>query len=327
MWPLSREACPKPFIKLACGQSFIQKTYLRAIGLADVHEVVTVTNRNLFFYTKDEFDEVAKGRVRNTFLLEPFARNSAAAIALAAQYAIAQYGATCTILVLPADHLIDDLSAFANAVKQAVALSATGKLVTFGIKPNAAKTGFGYIEAAGDTVQRFVEKPDQATAREYLSSGRFFWNSGMFCMSAAVFNTELTDLCPDIAKQASVCFKNAAHSHGDGWQQYEVYPDDFEFIQDISIDYAVFEKSKKIMIVPCDIGWSDIGTWLEFGSLHPLDSANNNVSGSVLLEDVKDCIVHGSDRLIAAIGIKNLIIADTTDALLIADKERYQDVS
>ena len=327
LWPLSREAHPKPLIKLDDGQSLIQKTYQRAAGLVGVEEVVTVTNRDLFFYTKDEFDEVANKPLRNTFLLEPVSRNSTAAIAIAAQYAITQHGSECILLVLPVDHLIDDIEAFAQAVSEASGLAAQGKLVTFGIKPNAPKTGFGYIEASGNEITRFVEKPDQQTAEEYLASGKFFWNSGMFCIEAGAFIRELESLCLDIAEQSLKCFKSAKHSAGAGWHQYEMRQEDFAPIRDISVDYAVFEKSKNVAIVPCDdIGWSDIGSWTEFGGLHPSDNFNNNVLGNVLLEDTQDCIVHGNDKLIATLGVENLIVVDTTDALLIAHKERVQDV-
>lgn len=326
LWPLSRQLHPKPFIKLKDSQSLIQKTYLRSAALDGVEEIITVTNRDLFFYTKDEFDAVVEKPIKQTYLLEPTGRNSLPAIALAAHYAQTQYGPDCLLLVLPADHLIDKLDAFQTAVKSAQALAQTGKLVTFGIQPNAPKTGFGYIEASGNKVLNFVEKPNLETAKRYLESGDFLWNSGMFCLKTSTFWSELEHWSPLTARQAMVAFEHASRSQGDHWQQVDIRLDDFERMPDLSVDYGIFEKTKHAAVVPCDIGWSDIGSWMEFGALHPKDAKNNHTSGEVLLEDVNDCIVQGHDKLIAALGIENLIIADSSDALLIAHKSRSQDV-
>lgn len=328
LWPLSREAHPKPFIKLSDGQSLIQKTYIRALALNEVEEVITVTNRDLCFYTKDEFLEVASNSisVHHTFLLEPFGRNSTAAIALAAHYAKSKHGDDCVLLVLPADHLISNQPAFAEAVKDAVALALQGKLVTFGIKPDSPQTSFGYIEADGVNVTRFVEKPDLETAKKYVLSGNFFWNSGMFCMGAGTFLQELQQLRPDIAKQTFVSFGGAAVSQGEGYQQVEIDPVHFQPIQNISVDYAIFEPSTNVAVVSCDIGWSDIGSWNEFGALQSLDADGNHIAGNTLLENVQNCIIHSETRLVAALGLDNLIIADTVDALLIAHRDNAQDV-
>ncbi|MCK5894863.1 MAG: mannose-1-phosphate guanylyltransferase/mannose-6-phosphate isomerase [Endozoicomonadaceae bacterium] len=326
LWPLSREAHPKPFIKLDDGQSLLQKTYQRVASVSNANEVITVTNRELFFYTKDEFEATENRAAQNTFLLEPVGRNSAMAIAVAAQYALAQHGSDCTLLIMPADHLIDDVVAFSHAVRRAEALASQGKLVTFGIKPTSPKTGFGYIEADGHEVRRFVEKPDRQTAEEYLASGKFFWNSGIFCMRAGSFLTELSLFAPDIADQAFKCVSGAKRSSGEGWQQYEMQQADFEQIRSVSVDYAVFEKSQHVAVVPCELGWSDIGSWTEYGALHPSDQHHNNVTGNVMLKQTNNCIVQGGDRLIATLGISDLIIADTSDALLVAHKNCTQDV-
>lgn len=326
LWPLSRKTHPKPFIKLEDGDSLIQKTYQRAVALSNIGEVVTVTNRDLFFYTKDEFDEIEGELIRNTFFLEPVGRNSTAAIAVASYYAMEQYGQGCILLVMPADHLIDDQDAFSRAVTEAATLASDGKLVTFGIKPTSPNTGFGYIEASGNDVTRFVEKPDRQTAETYLSSGNFYWNSGIFCLEVESFINELASFCPDIAAQSSVCISGAKQSTGNGWNQYDMRQADFERMHDIAVDYAIFEKSKKIAMVPCDIGWSDIGSWIEFGALYPTDQHQNNVKGNVLLKETRDCVVHGDDKLIATLGINDLVIADTADALLIVHKDRVQDI-
>lgn len=326
LWPLSREARPKPFIKLDNGESLIQRTYRRVAPLADYGEIVTVTNRNLFFYTKDEFEEIDESAIFNTFLLEPVGRNSTAAIAIAANYAIERHGREALLFVSPADHLIDDLDAFNQAVAEAAPLASAGKLVTFGVKPTAPKTSFGYIEASGNDVRRFVEKPDPQTAEEYLSSGKFYWNSGIFCMSAGSFIQELSLLCPDIAKGSASSMAGAHESSGAGWRQFEVRQSDFERIRSISVDYAIFEKSKNVAIVPCEIGWSDIGSWPEFGALSAIDTQRNNVKGNVLLKETHDCIIHGDGKLIATLGVSDLVIADTADALLVANKQHAQNV-
>ena len=190
LWPVSREMHPKPFIRLGDGQSLLQKAFLRGAQLPDVAEVLTVTNRELFFKTEDEYREVNASRLPTSFLLEPFGRNTAAAVAAATLHVAAKQP-DAILLVLAADHLIADPSAFAEAVGEALQLAKQGSLVTFGIKPDAPETGYGYIEAEGNRVLRFVEKPDAATAATYLETGRFYWNSGMFCFKASIMLEEM----------------------------------------------------------------------------------------------------------------------------------------
>ena len=326
LWPLSREVHPKPFIKLGDGQSLLQKSYSRACDISDIDEIVTVTNRDLLFYSKDEFEEIGISTSKNTFLLEPVGKNSTAAIAIAAHYALSAHGADCIMLIMPADHLMRDMESFKQAVEQAEQLAAQGKLVTFGIKPSSPETGYGYILADGDRVEKFIEKPNKETAKKYIENGNYFWNSGMFCMRAGSFLEELNRLAPDIAEQTAKAIAQAKHSSTDNWQSFEMQSADFEPIESISVDYAVFEKSQNVAVVPCDIGWSDIGSWNELGALHPADEHHNNISGTVICKETKDCIIHGDERLIATFGIKDLIISDTADALLVASKEHAQDV-
>jgi len=326
LWPLSREVHPKPFIKLNDGLSLLQKTYRRAAQVASSEEIITVTNRDLFFYTKDEFEDIDSHIDKNTFLLEPVGRNSTAAIAVAAQYALNQHGPDCLLLIMPADHLIDDVDVFRDVVAQAEVLVQKGKLVTFGIVPTSPKTGYGYIQANGETVSRFIEKPDRESAEKYLRQGDYFWNSGMFLMSAGGFLHELSLFVPEIAERALQCMMQAERSSGANWQQYEMQLADFREMQDISVDYAIFEKSKNIAMIPCDMGWSDIGSWTEFGALQSADQAQNNLSGNVICKASRNCIVHAEDRLVATLGIKDVVIADTSDALLVAHKDRIQEV-
>lgn len=326
LWPLSRQAYPKPFIKLGDKQSLLQKSYIRARNISDSNEIIIVTNRDLFFLSKDEIEKTGVSTSKNTFLTEPVGRNSAAAIAIAAHYALGAHGDECIMLVMPADHLVQDMEAFTQAVKQAEKLAAQGKLVTFGIKPSNPETGYGYILADGNIVEKFVEKPDKETAKKYIADGNYFWNSGMFCIRAGSFLEELDLLAPDIFAQTAKAAAGAKQSFADDWQQIEIQRSDFEHIQSISVDYAVFEKSQNIAIVPCEIGWSDIGSWNELGALLPTNEFKNNSLGNVICKQTNDCIIHGGERLIATLGVKDLIISDTVDALLVAHKDFAQEV-
>ncbi|TCS38389.1 mannose-1-phosphate guanylyltransferase [Paucimonas lemoignei] len=326
LWPLSREMHPKPFIRLADGQSLLQKAFLRGAMLPDVKEILTVTNRELLFKTEDDFREVNGNKIGTSYILEPFGRNTAAAIAAAALHIAKAHGEDAIMLVLAADHLITDQQAFADAVKQALALAKQGKLVTFGIHPAAPETGYGYIEAEGNHVVRFVEKPSLEKAQDYLASGRFLWNSGMFCFEAGIMLQALEQHCPEILAATAACIEASRLAEGKGFSQLDLDPDGFRNVPDNSIDYAVMEKSDRVAVIPCDIGWSDIGSWSALGELTNCDDQGNRIIGEALLHDVSDCYIRSDQRLVGAVGVDNLIIVDTPDALLVADKSRSQDV-
>jgi mannose-1-phosphate guanylyltransferase/mannose-6-phosphate isomerase len=325
LWPVSREMHPKPFMKLADGQSLLQKTFLRAAGLHGVQEVMTVTNRELVFSTADHFAGVSPCGIRKTFLLEPMGRNTAAAVAAAAIQAQRDHGDDVLLLVLPADHLITDLDAFAKAVGRAMDLASRGYIATFGIRPTHPETGYGYIEYEGHAVKRFVEKPDLATAAGYVTSGKFLWNSGMFCFRAGAMLGQMAVLCPDILAAARACFDTARVVDGADVHQVEFAPQDFAAIPEDSIDYAVMERTGMAAIVPCDIGWSDIGSWAAISDLSPADNRGNRVQGTAILHDSDNCYVQ-SDRFVGTVGVQDLMVIDTPDALLIAKRSRAQDV-
>lgn len=329
LWPVSRELHPKPFIRLADGHSLLQKAWLRGAVLPDVAEVLTVTNRELFFKTADEYRAVA-GKpglaLNNSYILEPCGRNTAPAIAVAALHVAATHGPDALLLVLAADHLIHDEAAFGAAVAQAVPLAREGLLVTFGIQPEAPETGFGYIEAEGNKVLRFVEKPSLEKAREYLQSGRYLWNSGMFCFAAGAMISEMELHCPEILAATRLCLEQSNSAQGKNFQQIELDAQAFEQVADDSIDYAVMEKSGKVAVVPCSIGWSDIGSWNAVGELIEPDADGNRVDAEVQLHGVSNCFIQSKERLVGAVGIDNLIIVDTPDALLVADRRHAQDV-
>lgn len=326
LWPVSRELHPKPFIRLADGQSFLQKAFLRGASLPGVTEILTVTNRELFFKTQDDFREVNTAQLPTSFVLEPFGRNTAAAIAAAALHTAKAHGEDAVLLVLAADHLIADQDAFAQAVTQAVVLAQQGKLVTFGIEPNAPETGYGYMEAEGNQVLRFVEKPSLEKAREYLDSGRFLWNSGMFCFQAGAILKAMQQHCPDILAATALCMAQSRRAEGKNLVEIELDSASFAQVPENSIDYAVMERSDQVAVVPCSIGWSDIGSWTALSELSAADSDGNRIDGEALLHDVSNCYIQSNKRVIGAVGVDNLIIVDTPDALLVADKSRAQDV-
>lgn len=326
LWPVSREQHPKPFIRLADGQSLLQKAFLRGAQLSGVSEVLTVTNRELFFKTEDEFREVNIAGVATSFILEPFGKNTAPAIVTAALQVAKNHGDDAIMLVLAADHLITDDVAFQQAVHKASKLAETGKLVTFGIQPEAPETGYGYIEADGSAVLRFVEKPSLEKAQEYLRSGRFLWNSGMFCFTAGSLLREMEKYNSQIIADMRVCIEKSRVLEGNGCSQVELDPETFANVAEDSIDYAVMEKSDQVAVVGCDIGWSDIGSWSALGDLGQADENGNRVQGEVMLHTTDNCTIQSNHHLVATVGVNNLIIIDTPDALLVADRSCAQDV-
>ncbi|MDR1935676.1 MAG: mannose-1-phosphate guanylyltransferase/mannose-6-phosphate isomerase [Candidatus Accumulibacter sp.] len=342
LWPVSREMHPKPFIRLADGQSLLQKAWLRGAMLPDVVEVMTVSNRELLFKTLDDYGEIAESRkiaLPNSFVLEPCGRNTAPAIAAAALTIAGTHGREALMLVLAADHLISDQPAFAQAVSRAVAIARQGKLVTFGITPESPETGYGYIEAdmdrpieadgdvLGFAVRRFVEKPNLEKAEEYVASGRYQWNSGMFCFSAGALLEEMERHCPAIVSAVRACLAQSATVKGQGVSQVLLDAGGFSAVADDSIDFALLEKSSSVAVVPCSIGWSDIGSWDALGDLVAPDACGNRVEGGeVVLHEVSNCYIRGDERMIGAVGVDNLIVVDTPDALLVAGRERAQEV-
>jgi mannose-1-phosphate guanylyltransferase / mannose-6-phosphate isomerase len=334
LWPVSREAVPKPFMRLADGQSLLQKAFLRAAGLPGVSEVLVVANREYYFQTRDEFKALgnAIGGVTPRFLLEPFGRNTAAAIALAAHDIKARDGDQAVMLVLPADHMIGDLKAFAAAVSEARLLASQGRLVTFGIQPTAPETGYGYIDCGaaingglGREVNRFVEKPSLEKAQEYLAQGSYLWNSGMFCYGADKFLAVASKVAPDLAAAVANTWSATVQSAGAG-DMLEIDGKSLQSVPNISVDYAVMERASNVAVVPCEFGWSDIGSWAAMSELVAPDSDGNRVVGEAILVDSSNTYVLSDGRLVAGIGLDDVIIIDTPDAVLVAPRSRSQDV-
>jgi len=329
LWPVSRRAHPKPFMKLADGESLAEKTFRRAMSVAGTSPILTVTSRDYYFYTRDLYNQMVGEEHEHPFLLEPVGRNTAPAIALAAMYLEHKSGADANLLILPADHLVRDEGKFREAVDEAAVLADRGYLVAFGVNPTHAETGYGYIRkgkpienSGGFEIAAFVEKPDLKTAKDYFESAQYDWNSGMFCFQAGVFLTALKTLAPEVYEVARACWEGFDLQR----QPLEIPMGLFSRSPKISVDYAVMEKAENRAVVAGAFGWSDIGTWKAVSELHDSDESGNRVMGKAVMIDSRNCFVQGEKRLVAAVGVENLVIVDTGDAVLVSDRDRAQDV-
>ena len=338
LWPLSRAMAPKAFMALPDGETLLAKTAARARALPGVAEILTVTDRELYLHSRDIYAGLAGGRNFDAaWLLEPFGRSTGPAIAFAALAAQARHGDDALLVVLPADHLIADQAAFAAAVSRATDIAKDRRLVTFGIAPTGPETGFGYLEcgdalpAAGALppafrVRRFVEKPDAASARALIATGTHVWNSGMFCFTAATvlaaFERHAEDLLAAVRHCAGALDLRAG-------PMLEIDPDLFAAVPDISFDYALMETAAaagEVAVVRGTFDWSDIGTWQAVAALTPPDAHGNRVQGDHVGIATTETFVRAGDRVVATVGVDNLAIVDTPDALLVAHRDRLQDV-
>ncbi|WPP45224.1 mannose-1-phosphate guanylyltransferase/mannose-6-phosphate isomerase [Pseudomonas sp. AN-1] len=327
LWPLSRQLNPKQFLPLADRDlSMLQATIQRLQGL-DAALPRLICNEQHRFIAAEQLRQL--GMEEAGILLEPVGRNTAPAIALAALQAVAEAEAEDPILlVLAADHLIRDVPAFHASIRTALPLAAAGRLVTFGIVPGHPETGYGYIEQGapvgegGFAVTRFVEKPDLATARSYLASGRYFWNSGMFMFRASRYLEELERFQPAMLAACRAALAGSTrdlHFTRLDREAFAACPED-------SIDYAVMEKTAAAAMVPLDAGWSDIGSWSALWDVSPKDGEGNVLLGDVLAQNTHDTYIHADSRLVATVGVENLVIVETKDAVLVAHKDQVQDV-
>lgn len=326
LWPLSRQNQPKQFLALVGDRSLFQETVLRASRLPDAAPPVTVCADDHRFMVGEQLQAV--GLASGGILLEPVARNTAPAIAIAAWHLVAR-DPDALMLVLPADHLIEDEAAFREAVGRAIGLAADGWLVTFGIRPDYAETGYGYILGgaalgeAGFAVERFVEKPDRATAEAYVAHGGYSWNSGMFLFRASRYLDELARHAPAMAEAARTAYERARRD----LDFTRIDAEAFGASPSDSIDYAVMEKTDRAAVVPVSCGWSDIGSWSALWSVAPRDADDNRLDGDVIAVDSRRNLVRASERrMIATLGVEDLVVVDTPDATLVARKDRVQDV-
>jgi mannose-1-phosphate guanylyltransferase/mannose-6-phosphate isomerase len=326
LWPLSREAYPKQFLALAGEDTMLQATWLRVAGIAADAAPIVVANEEHRFLVAEQLRQI--GAPTPVIMLEPVGRNTAPAIAAAAFQAMAD-GEDPLLLVLPSDHVVRNGDAFLVAVRAAITAAEQGALVTFGILPTSPETGFGYIQAeagaaSGATVRRvvrFVEKPDAATARAYLDAGDYYWNSGMFLFHASRYLQELERFRPDIVAATMRACEAAKHD-GDF---IRLDKDAFAACPSESIDYAVMERTDDAMVIPVDIGWSDLGSWSTLWDVASHDADGNATHGDVIAIDSRNSYVHAR-RLVALVGVDDLVVVETDDAVLVARKDRVQQV-
>lgn len=324
LWPLSRETYPKQFVDLGEGRTLFRATVQRALGVPGSTEPIIVCNEEHRFYVTAELFRCG---TRGKILLEPAGRNTAPAIALAA-LALMRDGSDPLMLVLPSDHAIADEKPFFEGVERAAILAEKGQIVTFGIAPTEPETGFGYIEkgkpqgSEGFSVARFVEKPDQKTATAMLEQGGFFWNSGMFLMRASVYLEELKRFAPAIFEAASRAFEGCTEDGA------FLRPDHDAFLASPadSIDYAVMEKTRLASVAPLNVRWSDLGSWEAFYQQGEPDSCGNVCSGDVMTENVEGCYLKAGHRLLAAIGLRDMVVVETQDSVLVAPRDQAQQV-
>lgn len=327
LWPLSRELLPKQLLALTGERTMIQETAARLMGFPDATAPVVVCNEAHRFLVAEQLREM--GLPPSSILLEPVGRNTAPAIALAAHAALRIGGEDALMLVLPADHVLQDLSAFQAAIKRSLEAAAQGKLVAFGIVAHTPETGYGYLKTAGRPgasavvpIAQFVEKPDLKRAQEFIASGEYFWNSGMFLFGARRFLDELKVHAPDIADTCERASASAVREK----DFTRVDEATFAACRSDSVDYAVMEKTKHAVMTPLDAGWNDVGSWAALHDVMPADERGNVIRGDVLLEDTDGCYVHADSRLVAALGLQDMVIVETADAVMVAPKAKVQDV-
>jgi mannose-1-phosphate guanylyltransferase/mannose-6-phosphate isomerase len=320
LWPLSREHYPKQLLGFVGNQTLLQQTIQRLDGLDGVAAPLVVCNEEHRFLVAEQLRGL--NRQASRIVLEPVGRNTAPALTLAA-LALTDKSNDALMIVMPADHVIRDVAAFHQAVREAMTLAEAGSLVTFGIKPSAPETGYGYIrKGTGHKVAEFVEKPDAATAQRYLDSGEYLWNSGMFVMRGSVWLDEIGRLRPDILAACRDAIANGANDA----DFFRVKKEAFTSCPSDSVDYAVMEKTDRAAVVPLDAGWSDIGAWSALWQVSPQDSAGNVLQGDVYALDTSNALLISQSRLLAAVGLKDTIVVETPDAVLVAHKDYAQKV-
>jgi mannose-1-phosphate guanylyltransferase/mannose-6-phosphate isomerase len=322
LWPLSRELYPKQLLPLVGERTMLQETVLRLQGLEAAPPIVVCNEAHRFLVA----EQVRQLNVQpQAIILEPVGRNTAPAIALAALRAEPE----AMLLVLPADHVIRDVPAFQAAIRAALPAAEAGKLVTFGIVPTAPETGYGYMRQSANgpsvgvfAIEQFIEKPDAARAAQFLQAGGHYWNSGMFLFQAGRYLQELERFAPDIAKAAGAALAGAQPD----LDFVRVEKAAFEACRSDSIDYAVMEKTADAVVVPLAAGWSDVGSWSALHQALPADARGNVAKGDVLVEDSDGCYLYSESRLVSAVGLKDHVVVETKDAVLVAPRARVQDV-
>ena len=324
LWPLSRELHPKQLLALVGAHTMLQDTVRRLAGLAVAAPMVVCNEAHRFLVAEQLRAIECEPRA---IVLEPVGRNTAPAIALAAHATLAGEEGDPLLLVLPADQVIPDVAAFHAAIEVANVAARDGALVAFGIVPNTPETGYGYIrrgalQGGSYRIAEFVEKPDLARAQAFLASGEYYWNGGMFLFRARRYLEELERLAPDIGASCAASFAGAVRD----LDFTRIDPAAFRDCRSESIDYAVMEKTADAVVVPLQAGWSDVGNWSSLHQVSPHDAQGNALVGDVLVEDTHDSFVYSSSRLVATVGLRDHVVIETKDAVLVAPKDRVQDV-
>ena len=326
LWPLSRAALPKQLLPLMSERSMLQETLLRLEGMARIGQPVVVGNHEHRFLIAEQLREIATEPL--SIILEPVGRNTAPAAVVAAMQLL-KHDPAAVMLLLPADHLINDVASFHQAIASGSQAVEQGFLVTFGIVPHAPETGYGYIQQSSEAVNErahrvacFVEKPDQASAQRFIDEGGYFWNSGMFLFSCQHYLDELGHHRPDILEACERAFTGGEND----LDFCRLNADAFASCPSDSIDYAVMERTSEAAVVPADIGWNDIGAWSALWEVGTQDAQGNVLRGDVWLDGVENSLVRAESRMVAALGLKNVIIVETADAVLVADRSCAQDV-
>ena len=319
LWPLSRELYPKQLLKLDGKLSLLQSTFKRLQCFIDTENIISVTNIKHANDVKYQLGEIDKNAI---VLAEPMAKNTAPAIAAALEYLKQIKNQDEIVIIVPSDHLIKDFTAFENTVKESIEAAKNGYIVTFGIKPSYPETGYGYIKTNGEVfginqVEKFVEKPDFETAKEYLFDGNYYWNGGIFMAKVSSLLEEFEKYTPEIYKNLSkLNFKES------NTIKYGV----FEDMPSVSIDYAIMEKSDKIALCPLKSDWSDLGSWQSLYDVSEKDNDGNVFEGHVISEDVRNSFIYSDKKVVAAIGVKDLVLVNTEDAILACNKKNTQAV-
>jgi mannose-1-phosphate guanylyltransferase / mannose-6-phosphate isomerase len=341
LWPISRATHPKPFLRFNDSLSLLQTTYRRAAALPNITQILTVTNAEYYYQSKTELNELPEltRKKKFSFLLEPTAHNTAPAIALSALFVQKLINPDAIMLVLAVDHIIVNQNKFKTCVEQAYQLAKQGLLVTFGIIPNKAETGYGYIQVdypydsyGAYQARSFHEKPSMQKAEFFIEQGNYLWNSGIFCFSASALIQALEKHNPELYIKILNCWNLSDNNkfHEKFSDRLNLDQQSFYQLEKISIDYALMEKAKNIAVIPANFGWSDIGSWDALDMLLKPDNNDNRMHGNAILQDSVNTSVYNQNtskrRIIAALGLKNLIIVDTLDALLIIDRSQTQNV-
>ena len=326
LWPLSRKQFPKQFLALTGEHTLFQQTVER-LAFEGMQRPIVVCNQDHRFLVTEQFQEI--GHSSQVMVLEPFGRNTAPAVAMTALKLLDERRDE-VLLVLPADHVIIDEAAFRRAIEQGRQQAEAGELVLFGVPATSPETGFGYIRTCEESglgagtlrVDQFVEKPDEERAREFVAAGNYFWNSGMFLFRASVYLEELQKHEPDIYDNCVLTLKRSDVSE----DTVVIDADTFALCPDNSIDYAVMERTQHACVVPLDAGWSDVGSWSSLWDVHEKDSNGNVLKGDVLAHDSRNCLVNGNGKLVTLLGLEDVVVVETRDAVMVAHKDRVQDV-